>query len=169
MLGTQKNREGKGFIHKSRVKVIKEMPDSVMGNVFRQVLHIYHHVILEMKATPKNNSIVNKRDELYEYYWQVLDLLNAHLLRTKDNPLMLAWFRIIIDDTGNAAEAPGYAIASLFVAAPEWVAGTIRTFPPKKRQILYGAIYIGLVNADTESRTNIDKLEKLMQEDLGMK
>ncbi|WP_126243412.1 SH3 domain-containing protein [Chitinophaga rhizosphaerae] len=160
--GAQQLPNGTGYIHKSRVRILKDLPDSSQRLVYRNILHAYHDITRQhnqqfdtylangKKFTPvqdKDYKESGKRhEELHDYaYSQVLELMNAYLLRTRDSLVLLDWCQVFAEDTGSAAEYPGDAIAALFEAAPEWVIRVIRPLPKRERSIVIGQIEFGLM------------------------
>ncbi|MGE7775544.1 hypothetical protein ACQKLP_12520 [Chitinophaga sp. NPDC101104] len=153
---------GKGYIHKSRVRLFREMPDSALQTTICRILANYRaSVVAHSRSFDKylangkrfsadeeaeHKKLVSRSENLHEYgYVPLLFYMPDYLQRTRDSVVLLEWCRVLAEDTGSASETPGYAMAEIFSQAPEWVARIIRPLPKRERSVVTGQILFGLM------------------------
>ncbi len=176
--------EPEGYIHRSRVRLLSDMPDTAQRGILCRTLAAVRKEYKRADklaeeagriADPQKRKILSDsayltRSRAFEAtYEMILEELAAHIIRTKDTAVLHEWLLVYIDTEGAAPEWPSDALAICFSGAPELVMSAIRRFPAKDRKILYGHIYFGLTNMETDNREDIEMLEKLLNEDDGMK
>ncbi|WP_423735509.1 hypothetical protein [Chitinophaga caseinilytica] len=154
--------DGKGYIHKSRVRLFSEMPDSALQSTICRLLAHHLETIVASnrlfdkylangkKFSAEDEATYKKlgqlREDVYEYsYYPLMTYMPGYLQRTRDSVVLLAWCKVLAEDTGSASESPGYAMGELFRQAPEWVIRIIRPLPKRERSIVIGQIEFGLM------------------------
>lgn len=172
---------GYGYVHKSRVRFVKDLPDSLFSNTCSRILRHYLSIITRRnklydeylangkKFTPKEQaayeSLGNKGVYLYDNgYQQLMEMMPAFLHRTRDSSLLLDWCHVLTEDTGSASETPGYAMGDLFLMAPEWVLRVIRPLPKRAHSIVIGQIEFGIMMNDQLPPAKLAAFEKRLKQ-----
>lgn len=173
-----------GYIHKSRVHLLNDMADSARRGILCRTLSAVrqefkhanrlseeaHRTSDKVKSQKLLDNASHTRTRAFDAtYEAVLEELAAYIIRSGDTIVLHEWLLVYIDTEGSSSEWPSEALAICFTGARDLVMDAIRSFPPKQRKILYGHIYFGLTNLDSDNRTDIQRLETLMKSDGGMK
>ncbi len=173
--------EGSGYIHKSRVKLINELPDTAAQRLLRKVFGGYHRLVSLRndinerrdnkpdKFTAEDNALLLKtnlsisetHDKSYE---PALRFLPKYLSRTKDSAVLKDFFQIVAADTGSASEAPGDALGECYISQPEWFLKQLVALPSREREIVFKQTQFGLgnnLNVAADKRAALSEMLKV--------
>ncbi|WP_109699285.1 SH3 domain-containing protein [Chitinophaga deserti] len=155
--------DGSGYIHKSRVRLINQLPDTAAQRLLRKVFGGYQRLVslrndinerrenTPDKFTAEDNALLLKTsqsisDTYDNSYEPALRFLPKYLCRTNDDRILQDLFRIMVADTGSASETPGDALGECYICQPEWFLKQLRTLPSEERNIIFKQTQFGLEN-----------------------
>ncbi|RPD42090.1 SH3 domain-containing protein [Chitinophaga barathri] len=173
-----------GYIHRSRVRMLNDLPDSVNADIFQRNFSQYtqqvkkkHDIWLKYNEKekrwrdPKDSLAYKKaRKEHGRQFETKLDPLmlafSPYFCRTRDTATLILVFRYMLTDTGSASETPDDTVGECYICQPETVLQVIAGFPRKERGGLYAAVELGLVNHSfgKEKETVYQRLSKQLKD-----
>ena len=153
-----------GFMHKSRVRIIEQLPTAVQKNIMVKVLCEEKRLgEIQNTAWEKYNwedSTYRKayRDAQFHSdcrYEPILEVLPVYFCKTKDKQIIQLFFEVIWTNKGSASEVPDFAVGDCFVCEPEIIAQLVTTIENKElKELIIENIDWGLIN-----RFSIDENE----------
>ncbi len=161
----QRMKQLEGYVHSSKVQLLKDLPDSSQKNLILTVLSTfkklnerqtalfrkYNHVtnkwkspadsIAYQKVYPKS---WNYSDMKYDY---ILNIFPSYFCRTQDTVVFQLFLAARWANSGSASEAPAYAIGECFKCQPDLVVAQISKYKSReKRDFFYDDIEFGMEN-----------------------
>lgn len=170
--------ELEGYIHKSRIRLMKNLPDTTVRRMILQTLQeglrlqqIRQNLTAKRdrkdgKFTPKDNNDLLLASEdvqgfIFARYITLQSFLPEYICRTKDSLVMRAYFW----PTPSKAlhfENNSPALSRCFLCHPEWVMQIVRTLPIKDQQEVYSNLSRWLKNYDDLTPARRKQLEEMI-------
>lgn len=169
-----------GFIHKSRVQFVRELPDSVQQGFFKRQLRAIRQQCkladaLREKAFDRQTNALDKtlfdsathtRMRAYDAtYESLVEDVRIYLCRTKDVLILKEWLQAEIDTEKSASEIPSIALGECYICQPDWLLEQLRSFPKARRIHFYDDIAHGLTFADDLPSAKLSKLEQQLTQE----
>lgn len=158
-----------GYMHKSRVRFIEQLPVAVQKNILVNVLNEEKRLgEIQNAAWEKYNwedSIYRKAYRNAEFhsdfkYEPMLNVLPKYFCETKDEQILQLFFEVIWVNKGSASEIPAFALGDCFACEPGIMTRLIAAIENKElKELIIDDIDWGLLNlfSINEDETPKDK------------
>ena len=172
----QRLKQLEGYVHSSRVQLLKDLPDSAQKNLILTILSAfkklnerqtalfrkYDHVSNKWKSSTDSLAYKTLYPKSWNYsdmkYDYMLNILPYYFCRTQDTVVLQLFLATIWANSGSASEAPSYAIGECFKCQPDLVVAQISKYKSKeKRNFFYDHIEFGLGDVFYVDESGISK------------
>lgn len=147
----------KGFVHKSRIKNIKNLQKpkqkALIDSVFSKELKLHIDYFSESK---KRQAKASKFHE--EKFSPVLNLFIYYMNRSYDEMLMSEFFNILIVESGSADELPSWTLGYIYMSNPKEVIDLVRKYD---KELINSHLEFGFVNVTYGRKDEIENFEYL--------
>ncbi|HYG14334.1 MAG TPA: SH3 domain-containing protein [Bacteroidia bacterium] len=150
------NNQITGYMHKSRVRIIEQLPVAAQKNILVKVLSEEKRLgEIQNTAWEKGNwedSAYRKAYRNAQFhsdcrYEPILEVLPVYFCKTKDKQILQLFFEVIWTNKGSASEIPAFAIGDCFVCEPGIIAQLILPVKNKEwKELIIEDIDWGLIN-----------------------
>jgi hypothetical protein len=156
----EKTREG--YMHRSRIQLIEQLPDSakrvIIRDIFKKQLKLA--IAFNASCSEKNSKTYdtdrqNLETFAEEKYLPVLGVFADHFCKTSDTALLQLFFKTLWANQGSASEIPAWEIGRCFVCNADLLIGQITSLKNKEeKKLLYDDIDFGLQNLYADDNGN---------------
>jgi len=139
---TRKNVEG--FVHKSRIQIVKDMP---IGTKKKLILTVFKtQELLGDQYMAGRIGGIQMMEHNDDKFVPMLEIFTTYFSKTGDTILLRQFFDSIWAYSGSADERPSYTVGEIFICKTELVTAVIKKLPTSQREHIVSAVDWGLLN-----------------------
>ncbi|WP_346317943.1 SH3 domain-containing protein [Chitinophaga sp. YIM B06452] len=153
-----------GYVHRSRIQLFRDLPDSAKEPVFRSNFQQYAQLTekfnraydryneREKRWKNREDSVKyaetrSEKEKFHETRYAILlGELPGYFCRTKDAAIIKLLFELEIEDSGSASETPDFALGECYICQPDALLQALAAFPRETRSGLCATVAFGLGN-----------------------
>jgi hypothetical protein len=164
-----------GYIHKSRIRLIKNLPANEIRQVILMSFDTLKVKIHQFESTnwdsskllfqERRNSLENYEEKITN---RIYNLVSEQFCKYSDSQLLDIFMKAIIENRNSANESPAWTMGECYICNPDIVIRQISKFPQEETKILIEYLDFGFANVTYQKETQfhnykalLDKLDKL--------
>jgi len=157
-----------GFVHKSRVQLIKDLPekqqrDLIINSITR--LHDYRIKYDSLRLILPNDERMELLSEFENFeetiYTPLLPFLSGLFCKNKDIDLLDKYLKIMIINQMSANEMPAWSLGDCYLCQPDLVIKRIDNYCGKDREYLWSMLTFGFENVTWQKESEIENYDEL--------
>ena len=164
-----------GYMHKSRVRLIKDMDDDYRKEVIMIALDMRkrdEESVAKAEQSGDEELAHKKRANREQNVWNVynpaLSTFPDYFCENPDEAMVDLFFQTILVTQNSANEIPSYTLGEMYLCNPDFILKQIGTYEYDDEQTLVGALYWGFENVVYDMDPKPENVEDLKKRINGM-